>query len=377
MSFYYWRPYVSVAERRAKARKEMDKLRKKGKDIQPIELEGRKIASSFWGKGWCDHLESFSDFENRLPRGRTYVRNGSVCHLEVKAGCIEAFVSGSELYKVSIEIEHLAGKTWQAIKKKCQGQIGSVLELLQGRLSGHVMEVVSDPAQGLFPQPGEIKLKCSCPDWATMCKHVAAVLYGIGSRLDHRPELLFVLRGVDAQELISAEVSLPTGTAVAATEVLEESGLSEIFGIDIDTGDAPGAGAAVLPPVAAAAPKRKDKKAKAAQPGAVSGQAARLPKKMPARSAQRAKTKPKKSKPPKTPRVFNPKAPTGAAIALLRKQTGLSVADFAESLGVSVSSILRWECTPGPLRLYARPLAAFTRMQKELSRKWPTPSETS
>ena len=372
MSFYYWHPYVSVAERRAKARKQMDKLRKKGKDIQPIELDGRKIASSFWGKGWCDHLESFSDFENRLPRGRTYVRNGSVCHLEVQAGRIEAFVSGSELYKVNIEMKPLAGKTWQAIKKKCQGQIGSVLELLQGRLSDHVMEVVSDPAQGLFPQPDEIKLKCSCPDWATMCKHVAAVLYGIGSRLDHRPELLFVLRGVDAEELISAEVSLPTGTAVAATEVLEESGLAEIFGIDIERGGVDRTGALVQPSAADAAPKRKAKKAKMAQLGVLSknpaqtrGAQTRGAQARGAKSGKGTKTKSKKPKGAKTrPQVFDPNAPTGAAIALVRKQAGLSVAEFADSLGVSVASVLRWESIPGPLRLYARPLVALTRMQE-------------
>ncbi len=355
MSFYSWRPYVSVAERRAKARKEMEKLRKKGKDIQPIELDGRKIAASFWGKGWCEHLESFSDFENRLPRGRTYVRNGSVCHLEVQARRIEAFVSGSELYKVTIEIKPLVRKTWDALKTKCQGQIGSVLELLQGRLSDHVMEVVSDRTHGLFPQPGEIELKCSCPDWATMCKHVAAVLYGVGSRLDHRPELLFVLRGVDAEELISAEMALPTGTAVAATEALAEGGLAEIFGIDIETGDVPRA--------------RKTRKMKMAQVGVLSknGQPAPLPKK---RTAKVAKTKSKKPKAAKTrPPVFDPKAPTGAAIVLLRKQAGLSVADFADSLGVSVPGVLRWENTPGPLRLYARPLAALTRMQEEFSSK--------
>ncbi|MCX5759114.1 MAG: hypothetical protein NTU83_11515 [Candidatus Hydrogenedentes bacterium] len=343
MSFYSWRPYVSVAQRRANARKEMERLRKKGKNIQPVELDGRKIASSFWGKGWCEHLESFSDFENRLPRGRTYVRNGSVCHLDVQTGRIEAFVSGSELYKVSIEIKPLVRKTWGAIKTKCQGKIGSVRELLHGRLS-------------------------SCPDWATMCKHVAAVLYGVGSRLDRRPDLLFVLRGVDAEELISAEMALPTGAAVSATEALAESRLGEIFGVDIETGDAPR--------------PHKASKIKAAQPGARSknGQAApeqearrpsvsELPKKRAAKSAKSAKTKSKKPKAAKTrPPVFDPRAPTGAAIVHLRKQAGLSVADFADSLGVSVPSV-RWENTPGPLRLYARPLAALTRMQEGSSSK--------
>ena len=151
-----WAPYVSVAERRRRAMKKMDALRKKGVDIQPVEIDGRKIAKSFWGEAWCDHLESFSDFENRLPRGRTYVRNGSVCHLAVAKGSIEAKVSGSELYTVKMSIKTLPGKKWKSLKGRCSGQIGSLLELLQGRLSDHVMEVVTDRKEGLFPLPGEM-----------------------------------------------------------------------------------------------------------------------------------------------------------------------------------------------------------------------------
>ena len=164
---------------RRNAAKKMDALRKKGADIQPVVIEGRQIASSFWGEAWCDHLESFSDFENRLPRGRSYVRNGSVCHLAIDKGQIEAKVSGSELYTVKIAIKTLPDKRWKELKRRCTGQIGSLIELLQGNLSDQVMEVVTDRSNGLFPLPGEISLQCSCPDWATMCKHVAAVLYGV------------------------------------------------------------------------------------------------------------------------------------------------------------------------------------------------------
>ena len=186
-----WRRYVPVAERRAKARREMNKLRKKGRDIQPIEIAGRAIARSFWGKRWCEHLESFSDYANRLPRGRTYVRNGSVCHLAIRTGRIDAIVSGSELYDVTIRVGKLKAAVWKSVRSRCSGQIGSMLELLQGKLSREVMSVVTDRERGLFPKPGEIRFECSCPDWASMCKHVASVLYGVGSRLDDRPESLF------------------------------------------------------------------------------------------------------------------------------------------------------------------------------------------
>ena len=232
-----WAPYVSVAERRRKAAKKMDALQKKGVDVQPVIIEGRKIASSFWGEAWCEHLESFSDFENRLPRGRTYVRNGSVCHMAVAKGEIEAKVSGSELYNIKVSIKTLPGKKWTAIKGRCSGQIGSLLELLQGRLSDHVMEVVTDRKEGLFPLPGEMSFHCNCPDSARMCKHVAAVLYGIGARLDAKPELLFTLRGVNHEELIEAdaEKAVAAATSRGKSKRLAADEISAVFGIEIDT----------------------------------------------------------------------------------------------------------------------------------------------
>lgn len=256
---YGWRPYVPVAQRRLQAAREMDALRKKGVDIQPVVIEGRKIATTFWGKAWCDHLESFSDYENRLPRGRTYVRNGSVCHLDLSKGKVAAKVCGSEMYNVEIGIKPLPAAKWKAIKARCGGQIGSLLELLQGRLSDHVMEVVTDRKEGLFPLPGEITMRCSCPDWATMCKHVAAVLYGVGARLDTRPELLFVLRGVDHEELIEAdaEQALSAATSRGGSQRLEADALGDVFGIELDSQSTD------APPAKKAAARGRKKTAKA------------------------------------------------------------------------------------------------------------------
>ncbi|MFA7060208.1 MAG: SWIM zinc finger family protein [Pedobacter sp.] len=240
MSFYGYAPYVPVAERRAKARKQLEKMKKKGLNVQPIQLTGRKIADSFWGKGWCDHMESFSDYANRLPRGRTYVRNGSVCHLEIQGGAIKAIVSGSVLYNVSITISPLAKKKWDAVKSACTGRIGSLIDLLRGKLDSGVMEVVSDRKDGLFPQPGEMKFDCDCPDWAGMCKHVAAVLYGVGARLDHSPEMLFLLRGVNHEELVDVSAAI-TGAAKAGTSRrrIAATGLADVFGVEMaETGEA-------------------------------------------------------------------------------------------------------------------------------------------
>jgi uncharacterized Zn finger protein len=223
-----------VAERRAKARKKMASLRKKGVDIQPIEIEGRKIARKFWGEAWCDHLESFSDYDNRLPRGRTYVRNGSVCHLAIKKGEVEAKVSGSDIYEVRVKIDTLSATRWNAIKEQCSGQIGALLELLQGKLSDNIMSVVTDRQTGLFPKPAEIKFGCNCPDYARMCKHIAAVLYGIGARLDDDPTLLFRLRGVNHEELIDTQVAHPAGTGKGKSKRLSADSLGDVFGIDLD-----------------------------------------------------------------------------------------------------------------------------------------------
>ena len=233
-----WAPYVPVAVRRAQALKKMAALQKKGVNIQPVKIEGRKITKNFWGESWCEHLESFSDFENRLPRGRAYVRNGSVCHLEMAKGNIKAKVSGSELYDVKVEIKTLPKERWKSLKQRCGGRIGSLLELLQGKLSDHVMEVVTHREEGLFPLPGEMSFSCSCPDWAYMCKHVAAVLYGVGARLDDQPELLFALRGVDHEELIAAdaETALTAATAQGQSKRLADEELGQVFGIELNLG---------------------------------------------------------------------------------------------------------------------------------------------
>ena len=233
--YFTWKPYVTVAERRAKAERAAAKLRKQGTALSPVSASRGAIARTFWGKAWCDNLERYSDYANRLPRGRTYLRNGSVIHLAIGAGEVSAQVMGSSLYKVGVTISAVAKPHWQALGGDCAGSIDSLVELLQGRLSNGVMERICRPATGLFPSPKEIKFRCSCPDWAAMCKHVAAVFYGIGARLDQQPELLFTLRCVDAKDLVArAGVGLPlTKKGPRGAKVLEDSRLAEVFGIEL------------------------------------------------------------------------------------------------------------------------------------------------
>jgi uncharacterized Zn finger protein len=241
MSYYFaWQPYVSVAEKRHRSELKLKKLKKKGQSIAPVRIEGRTIATSFWGQSWCANLERYSDYENRLPRGRSYVRNGSVLDLQIAEGEVVAMVSGSDLYKVKASIAPRPARRWKAICRDCAGSIDSLIELLQGRLAKGVMDRVCREGDGLFPSPDEIKLSCTCPDWADMCKHVAAVLYGVGARLDQKPELLFVLRGVDENELLASagQGLLPTN-APASAQMLAESDVVALFGIEMAEPDKP------------------------------------------------------------------------------------------------------------------------------------------
>jgi uncharacterized Zn finger protein len=263
--YFGWQPYVPVAERRRQAEKKVSQLRKKGRPIAPVAIEGRTIAASFWGKSWCTNLERYSDFASRLPRGRTYVRNGSVVDLQIAAGEVTALVAGSELYKIKIGIAPVKPDAWKSIRRDCAGTVSSLVELLQGRIAKGVMDRVCREGDGLFPAPKDIKLSCSCPDWASMCKHVAAALYGVGARLDSKPELLFVLRGVDQNDLLSAGPETTLAAAPAARKVLDDGDVAALFGLEM--ADATGAGAAA--PVPSSAPVRP-RRSPAAKASAVS-----------------------------------------------------------------------------------------------------------
>lgn len=341
MRYGEWKPYVPVAKRRANAARKTKALRKKGMEIQPIEIAGRKIARTFWGEAWCDHLEGFSDFANRLPRGRTYVRNGSVCHLAIERGKVEAIVSGSDLYNVAIDITPLPATRWKNLRKQCAGQIGSMVELLQGKLSGQVMGIVTDPAKGLFPQPREIKLHCDCPDWAVMCKHVAAVLYGVGARLDEKPELLFVLREVDHLDLISQDLDMKAATAGQGKQRrLANQDLSSVFGIDIEDATTPVKKRKTPPRKTTRQSDKGNSTAKKTETGRG---------KSPSGSAKATRRKGKFT-------------PTGAAVARLRKQFGMTRPQFAKLVGISPQTVTNWENHHDRLTLRKRTLEALTRV---------------
>jgi uncharacterized Zn finger protein len=234
MSWWDFGRKPTVQEQRRNAARESHRLTKSGEKLSPVVIEGRTIASSVWGKAWCDNLESYRDFEYRLPRGRSYVRHHAVIDLKVSAGQIAGLVCGSEVYSVEIAIKPLAAAHWGRIKSQCAGQVGSLIELLEGRLSEAVMRIITHRDDGLFPKPAEIQMECSCPDSATMCKHVAAVMYGVGARLDHQPELLFALRNTDHADLIAQATDFEVTRKGSGRKTIADDALGSVFGIELD-----------------------------------------------------------------------------------------------------------------------------------------------
>jgi uncharacterized Zn finger protein len=255
--------YVPVGERLERGRREADKrLKKSGRAAAPVVIQGKgkKLTTTFWGTSWCENLERYSDLASRLERGRTYARNGSVVDLHITPGAVSAYVCGSELYTVTVTIAALAAPRWQALVEECAGKIGSLVGLLRGELSGDVLTVLTRQRTGLFPEPTEIDMDCSCPDGAYLCKHLAAVLYGVGARLDAQPELFFTLRKVDQAELLAgANVGavLARASAGSGKKRVDAAKLGGIFGIDLADDDVP------MPLEAAKAAKAAKRKAPA------------------------------------------------------------------------------------------------------------------
>jgi len=229
-----WPRYISAPERVQRAQRAKQALTHAGTPLQPVVTSARTIAKSFWGKAWCRNLERYSDYASRLPRGRSYLRTGAVLDLSITPGRAEAQVQGSYLYAVTVRIEPLAPELWKDLGARCRAYAPSLLDLLAGKLTDQVMALVVDPEAGLFPDPREIKVSCTCPDWADMCKHAAAVLYGISVRFDERPELLFELRGIDYRQLTTAAALAELTPNDDASTELSGVDLGALFGIDLD-----------------------------------------------------------------------------------------------------------------------------------------------
>ncbi|MBU1055694.1 MAG: hypothetical protein KKC46_17990 [Proteobacteria bacterium] len=242
MSFRYYPRYVSVGEKKEKAQKQLKKLMAKNPNITPVVIEGSALATTWWGKSWNRNLERYADYSNRIGRGRSYVRIGAVLDIKINSGKVEAIVQGTRTkpYDVAIKIKEISPLIWNRIKAAASKQLDSLQDLLAGKFPKALGEIFMEKNNGLFPSPEEIEFECSCPDWASMCKHVAATLYAVGARLDKDPGLFFKLRQVEISDLISHVVKDRTNNLLLAAEkkterVIEDSALEDLFGIDMET----------------------------------------------------------------------------------------------------------------------------------------------
>jgi uncharacterized Zn finger protein len=235
MNWFQFKPYVPVAERRAAAQKKIAALSKTA-SLSPVAISGNKIAKTWWGAAWCANLERYADYANRIERGRSYVRNGQVIDLSISDGKVAAMVMGSELYHVQIEINKLSAATWRKVVDLVGRRIDGMAELAEGKFPQELGEIFMRQGEGLFPSPREIHLHCDCPDYADMCKHVAAVLYGIGARLDVSPLLFFKLRSIPFEDLLKKSVdekmkNLLKNAHRKTNRVLQGEDISKIFGL--------------------------------------------------------------------------------------------------------------------------------------------------
>ncbi len=315
---YYFSQPETKAQKHRKALKAVAKLSKTINNIQHIDAFNGAIAKTFWGKSWCDNLERYADYGNRLPRGRSYLRAGCVCHLALEQGKITAKISGSSssIYTVTVSLTPVKAAIWENLCHACVGKTGTLLELLKGKISKEIMELMCHEEHGLFPQEDELLFTCSCPDGAYMCKHVAAALYGIGRRLDTEPEILFTLRGVSAKDLIGEQLDF--NNDVTNDEINQD--LGALFGIDLDMSNAP--------PIPEPEPiKTTTKKPK------------------------KTTKKPTKAAIKKIAARFDVAKATGDDIRALRLACDLSLEQFAHAADVTPATVKRWEKIDIPIQL--------------------------
>ncbi len=231
-------PYVTFVKKREMAQKEVAALTKKGIILEPVIIEGTKIAQTWWALAWNKNLEAYADYKSRITRGRAYLKNDSVLDLKIEKGLVKALVQGSSQkpYKIEIQIDPLSEEKWARLLGVCEHQIGSLTDLVEGRFPKELEALFTVKGEGLFPSNKEIHFACTCPDWADLCKHVAAVLYGIGARFDQDPLLFFKLRDIDFEVLLEKSIAqkmqnLLENADKKSPRVIDDSEVSALFGI--------------------------------------------------------------------------------------------------------------------------------------------------
>lgn len=238
MSRYGYPKSETVTEKKIKAAIAVEKLKKKNPEIEPVIIVGTTLAKSWWGKAWNLNLESYADYKSRIARGKSYVRSNTVLDLKITKGIVDAKVQGSRAkpYDIRIMIDPLSNEKWEQIIAICNHRIDSLEQLIEGKFPKELEVLFTDKKYGLFPTPKEIHFSCSCPDWASMCKHVAAVLYGVGARLDANPMLFFDLRSLEGHELIRKSMAqkvenMLKNAGKKSERSIDDQDVLEVFGL--------------------------------------------------------------------------------------------------------------------------------------------------
>ncbi len=238
MRYNYTKTYSPISFEELQQKSKTTKSTNKKQALEPIEVIGnsRQICTKWWGQAWCKNLEKYADYENRIARGKRYVRAGAVIDLKIKKGVVDAKVQGTRRkpYDICIHIAPLLKEAVDNIVSKCS-KLKNVEELIKGNIPLQMQELFTG-RDGLFPTPKEIAFDCSCPDWASMCKHVAAVLYGVGIRLDENPLLFFELRGIEYEQFVGAAIEIRIEEMIAnenkpSNRIITEKSIMNIFGI--------------------------------------------------------------------------------------------------------------------------------------------------
>lgn len=239
----FYQNYISISDQKAMALKSKKRLEKNlNRSLEPIILASTKLATSWWGKMWNTNLERYAEYSNRIGRGKTYVKNELVIDLQIEESKVFAYVQGKrrDPYQIAIYIDPTKPGLIEQIKEKCQGKLDTVEELLEGKFSKEISSIFMIQGAGLFPEPKEIKFRCSCPDYTSCCKHVSAVLYGIGSKLDVNPLLFFTLRGINLDDFLKdviiskTENILDKGIKCKSKRIIDNANIEDLFDIDLD-----------------------------------------------------------------------------------------------------------------------------------------------
>jgi SNF2 family DNA or RNA helicase/uncharacterized Zn finger protein len=167
----------------------------------------KQYGRTWWGQQWLKALDRI-DFSNRLPRGRSYANNGKVKNINFEDSGIRAKVLGSRSspYDVAIIAPPFTEKEKKALVRGIKNDPLVLSQLLNRHLPNELLAIAETNHIKIFPQTWhDLKLNCSCPDWAVPCKHLAAVIYLVADEIDQNPFRVFSLHGFDIVKELAKE----------------------------------------------------------------------------------------------------------------------------------------------------------------------------